>query len=105
MRLGAAGVLMVGMLVVGCVGQPKLTQHRAVECLKMSLAYRNLEREAGGPVALAVKRDEDNRVQVIMLGHGPTARKTLGRFRVDPDRRIFQYDEESGQWKWITTCD
>lgn len=101
----AVWVLVAGLLLGGCAGRTKVTQYQAVECLQMSMGYKNLVRQAGGPVTLAVKRDEEDRIQIVALAHEASMQTMLGRFRVEQDGRIFHFIEETGQWKWISTCE
>ncbi len=88
----------------GCMGG-RVTQVRAVECLKMSFAYRNLERDAGGPVEVQARRDPEERILLNMVAHRPGGQVMVGRFRVELDGRMFQYQDDGGRWMWITTCD
>lgn len=105
MPLRTALMLLAAVLLAGCIIQPKVTQHRAIECLQMSMVYKNLVRQTDGTVTLASRRDDDNRIQIVVMAHGPLARQTIGRFRVEPDGRIFQFMDQTQQWEWVTTCD
>ena len=98
-------LLMVGLLLMGgCVAAKPPSDERAAGCVSMTFAYRNITRDAAGPVLVRLDDRTDAYRDLGVYEQGPQGGRLLGRFRIWNDRRMEFADPATGAWEPAGWC-
>lgn len=91
-------------LITGCAMQP-VTDEGAAECVTLTFAYRNITRDARGPVRVTLDDQTDDYRDLGVYEVTSGGLQPLGRFRVWRDRRIEFYNPVVGIYEPTGYCD
>lgn len=97
-------LLVILILIAGCAVQPPPDQ-RAADCVAMTFAYRNITREARGPVRVTLDDQTDDYRDLGVYEITPDGLKFLGAFRIWNDRRMEFTDPATGIRQPAGWCD
>lgn len=97
-------LLVILILIAGCAVQPP-SDRRAADCVAMTFAYRNITRDARGPVRVTLDDRTDDYRDLGVYEVTPGGLKTLGAFRVWNDRRMTFYNPATGMYEPAGFCD
>ena len=98
-------LLLICLTVVGgCIATPP-TDQRAADCVAMTFVYRNITRDAQGPVRVTLDDLTDDYRDLGVYELTSNGLQSLGTFRVWNDRRMTFYNPATGTYEPAGFCD